>query len=231
MTWITPSGNLLNEYNNLNLRNMQRYTHTIRWQFDSNEEFISARIIDDSETHIPKGLLYTINNNSIVIEGLPVDVDLYHPAVKTYLYSGFRLDGTEFKDDESDLKATIEDIMEQYMHYTGKSWCNKGIAGYYADNHTLIFNFTVEVNYKIYSNSENSSTSTSLTSITARSERDFSMMMLLNLDPNIFCFKYGNSNDFTNDLGVKIGYDEYLEIMKSKGYDFLLIDRSDPANV
>lgn len=228
--FVTPAGNLLNSLNSKNLRNVQNYRQTIVWAFESNEEFISARIIDEGVEHIPKGLKKTWTSTSLTLSGLPDDVDLYHPKMITYLWSGFKLDGTEFKDTNYEEKATIEDIKNQDMHYTGKSWGTKGIAGYYRDNNTLTFPFTVEVTYWEYSDAN--TTGTTNTTGTARTRvkkiisQDYHITVVPNMDPALFCKKYGDAHGFKGPKGEAFNYDQYKAYMISLGLDFLAIDRS-----
>lgn len=228
--FVTPAGNLLNSLNSKNLRNVQNYRQTIVWAFESNEEFISARIIDEGVEHIPKGLKKTWTSTSLALSGLPDDVDLYHPKMITYLWSGFKLDGTEFKDTNYEEKATIEDIKNQDMHYTGKSWGTKGIAGYYRDNNTLTFPFTVEVTYWEYSDAN--TTGTTNTTGTARTRvkkiisQDYHITVVPNMDPALFCKKYGDAHGFKGPNGEDFNYNQYKAYMISLGLDFLTIDRS-----
>ncbi|ENP7034055.1 hypothetical protein ACEB11_001886 [Campylobacter coli] len=238
--FITPAGNLLNSLNSKNLRNVQNYRQTIVWAFESNEEFISARIIDESLEHVPKGLKKTWTSTSLTLSGLPDDVDLYHPKMKTYLWSGFKLDGTEFKDTNYEEKATIEDIKNQDMHYTGKSWGTKGIAGYYRDNNTLTFPFTVEVTYWEYSdtntagttgttgtaNNSSNSPNTTRTRVKKIMSQDYHITVVPNMDPALFCKKYGDAHGFKGPKGEDFNYDQYKAYMVSLGLDFLTIDRS-----
>lgn len=237
--FVTPAGNLLNSLNSKNLRNVQNYRQTIVWTFESNEEFISARIIDEGVEHVPKGLKKTWTSTSLTLSGLPDDVDLYHPKMIKYLWSGFKLDGTEFKDTNYEEKATIEDIKNQDMHYTGKSWGTKGIAGYYRDNNTLTFPFTVEVTYWEYSDANTtgttnttSTTNTTGTAGTARTRvkkiisQDYHITVVPNMDPALFCKKYGNAHGFKGPKGEDFNYDQYKAYMISLGLDFLAIDRS-----
>ncbi|EAL4082577.1 hypothetical protein DFW61_09440 [Campylobacter coli] len=255
--FVTPAGNLLNSLNSKNLRNVQNYRQTIVWAFESNEEFISARIVDEGLEHVPKGLNKTWTSTSLTLSGLPDDVDLYHPKMVTYLWSGFKLDGTEFKDTNYEEKATIEDIKNQDMHYTGKSWGTKGIAGYYRDNNTLTFPFTVEVTYWEYSdtgtanttgttggsgttgaanNSSNrpntggstntSGTNTTRTRVKKIISQDYHITVVPNMDPALFCKKYGDAHGFKGPKGEDFNYDQYKAYMISLGLDFLTIDRS-----
>lgn len=222
--FVTPAGNLLNSLNSKNLRNVQNYRQTIVWAFESNEEFISARIIDEGVEHIPKGLKKTWTSTSLTLSGLPDDVDLYHPKMITYLWSGFKLDGTEFKDTNYEEKATIEDIKNQDMHYTGKSWGTKGIAGYYRDNNTLTFPFTVEVTYWEYSDAN--TTGTARTRVKKIISQDYHITVVPNMDPALFCKKYGDAHGFKGPKGEAFNYDQYKAYMISLGLDFLAIDRS-----
>lgn len=235
--FVTPGGNLLNALNSKNLRNVQNYSQTIVWSFNTNEEFISARIVDEGIEHVPKGLKKTWTSTSLTLSGLPDDVDLYHPKMLTYLWSGFKLDGTEFKDTNFEEKATIEDIKNQDMHYTGKSWGTKGIAGYYRDNNTLTFPFTVEVTYWEYSNSGSNSGSGSKTKNTRESDsggtkvqrtmsQDYYITVVPNMDPALFCKKYGDAHGFKGSKGEDWNYDQYKAYMVSLGLDFLTIDRT-----
>lgn len=241
MAAFTTTGNIFNSLNGRNLRNVQRFKGIVSWTFDEDESFVEGRIIDDSEIHIPRGLTYKFSSNELVIEGLPDDVDLYHPELVTYLWSGFRLDGTEFKTEDSDEKAVIDDIKNQDMHYTGKSWGTKGIAGYYRDNKTLTFPFEVEIKYKISSNdgggTSGNNTNNALNPATNTNPPEpilsilrgsFYITVVPNMDPKIFCMKYGVSNGFTDSNGDKIGFDEYQKNMESLGFNFLLIDRTQP---
>lgn len=243
--FVTPAGNLLNSLNSKNLRNVQNYRQTIVWSFETNEEFISARIIDEGVEHIPKGLKKTWTSTSLTLSGLPDDVDLYHPKMITYLWSGFKLDGTEFKDTNYEEKATVEDIKNQDMHYTGKSWGTKGIAGYYRDSNTLTFPFTVEVTYWEYSDtntannssnrpntggsgnsSNNAGTNTTRTRVKKIMSQDYYITVVPNMDPALFCKKYGNAHGFKGPKGEDFNYDQYKAYMISLGLDFLTIDRS-----
>lgn len=243
--FVTPGGNLLNSLNSKNLRNVQNYRQTIVWTFESNEEFISARIVDEGVEHVPKGLKKTWNSTSLTLSGLPDDVDLYHPKMIKYLWSGFRLDGTEFKDTNYEEKATIEDIKNQDMHYTGKSWGTKGIAGYYKDGNTLTFPFTVEVTYWVYSdtntagtanNSSNrpntggstntSGTNTTRTRVKRTISQDYYITVVPNMDPALFCKKYGDAHGFKGPNGEDFNYNQYKAYMVSLGLDFLTIDRT-----
>lgn len=233
--FVTPSGNLLNSLNSKNLRNVQNYKQTIVWAFESNEEFISARIVDESLEHVPKGLNKTWNSTSLTLSGLPDDVDLYHPKMKTYLWSGFTLDGSEFKDTNYKEKATIEDIKNQDMHYTGKSWGNKGIAGYYKDGNTLTFPFTVEVVYWVYitppsdSNTSNTSESSStVTKVQKTISQDYYITVVPNMDPALFCKKYCDAHGFKGPNGEDFDYEQYKAYMISLGLDFLTIDNTQP---
>lgn len=225
--FVTPAGNLLNSLNSKNLRNVQNYRQTIVWTFESNEEFISARIIDEGVEHIPKGLKKTWTSTSLTLSGLPDDVDLYHPKMITYIWSGFKLDGTEFKDTNYEEKATIEDIKNQDMHYTGKSWGTKGIAGYYRDNNTLTFPFTVEVTYWEYSDTNTTNTTgTTRTRVKKNISQDYHITVVPNMDPALFCKKYGDAHGFKGPKGEDFNYDQYKAYMISLGLDFLTIDRS-----
>lgn len=239
--FVTPAGNLLNSLNSKNLRNVQNYSQTIVWFFETNEEFISARIIDEGVEHVPKGLKKTWTSTSLTLSGLPDDVDLYHPKMITYLWSGFKLDGTEFKDTNYEEKATIEDIKNQDMHYTGKSWGTKGIAGYYRDNNVLTFPFTVEVTYWEYSNSGSNSSSSSKTNSVSKNTResgssglkvqrtiaqDYYITVVPNMDPALFCKKYGDAHGFKGPNGEDFNYNQYKAYMVSLGLDFLTIDRT-----
>ncbi|EAJ4656631.1 hypothetical protein CYA84_10710 [Campylobacter coli] len=244
--FVTPAGNLLNSLNSKNLRNVQNYRQTIVWSFETNEEFISARIVDEGVEHVPKGLKKTWTSTSLTLSGLPDDVDLYHPKMITYLWSGFKLDGTEFKDTNYEEKATIEDIKNQDMHYTGKSWGTKGIAGYYRDNNTLTFPFTVEVTYWEYSDTNTAGTTggsgTTNTTGTANNSsnrpnttrtrvkkiisQDYHITVVPNMDPALFCKKYGDAHGFKGPKGEDFNYDQYKAYMISLGLDFLTIDRS-----
>lgn len=219
--FITREGIILNQLNGKNMRNIQQYKHVITWMFESNEVYVSARIVDDSETHIPKGLERIFAPTSLTLQGLPTDVDTYHPLLINYLSKNFKLDGTEYKTEDSDIKATLDDVREQDMHYTGRSWGNKGIAGYYKDGNTLSFDFQVEVTYD------------KIDLITASRLRlkllgNFTIIAVPNMNPNIFCFKYGRDNGFTDETSKKIGYDEYKTMMTDKGFNFLTIDYSKP---
>lgn len=235
--FVTPSGNLLNSLNSKNLRNVQNYRQTIVWSFESNEEFISARIIDEGVEHVPKGLKKTWTSTSLTLSGLPDDVDLYHPKMIKYLWSGFKLDGTEFKDTNYEEKATIEDIKNQDMHYTGKSWGTKGIAGYYRDNNTLTFPFTVEVTYWVYSDTGTSNTTgtannssnrpnTTRTRVKKIMSQDYYITVVPNMDPALFCKKYGDAHGFKGPNGEDFNYNQYKAYMISLGLDFLTIDRT-----
>lgn len=238
--FVTPGGNLLNSLNSKNLRNVQNYRQTIVWAFESNEEFISARIIDEGVEHVPKGLKKTWTSTSLTLSGLPDDVDLYHPKMIKYLWSGFKLDGTEFKDTNYEEKATIEDIKNQDMHYTGKSWGTKGIAGYYRDNNTLIFPFTVEVTYWKYSdtgttggsgtagsaNTPSNRPNTARTRVKKIMAQDYYITVVPNMDPALFCKKYGDAHGFKGPNGEDFDYNQYKAYMVSLGLDFLTIDRS-----
>ncbi|CBJ94312.1 hypothetical phage protein [Campylobacter phage CPt10] len=233
--FVTPVGNLLNSLNSKNLRNVQNYSQTIVWSFETNEEFISARIVDEGVEHIPKGLKKTWTSTSLTLSGLPDDVDLYHPKMITYLWSGFKLDGTEFKDTNYEEKATIEDIKNQDMHYTGKSWGTKGIAGYYRDNNILTFPFTVEVTYWEYSGSSSKTNSVSKNTRESGSDglkvqrtmtQDYYITVVPNMDPALFCKKYGDAHGFKGPNGEDFNYDQYKAYMVSLGLDFLTIDRS-----
>lgn len=233
--FVTPSGNLLNSLNSKNLRNAQNYKQTIVWAFESNEEFISARIVDESLEHVPKGLNKIWSSTSLTLSGLPDDVDLYHPKMKTYLWSGFTLDGSEFKDTNYEEKATIEDIKNQDMHYTGKSWGNKGIAGYYKDGNTLTFPFTVEVTYWVYitppsdSNTSNTSESSStVTKVQKTISQDYYITVVPNMDPALFCKKYCDAHGFKGPNGEDFDYEQYKAYMISLGLDFLTIDNTQP---
>ncbi|EBF5809027.1 hypothetical protein FI575_09415 [Campylobacter coli] len=241
--FVTPSGNLLNSLNSKNLRNVQNYRQTIVWAFETNEEFISARIIDEGVEHVPKGLKKTWTSTSLTLSGLPDDVDLYHPKMIKYLWSGFKLDGTEFKDTNYEEKATIEDIKNQDMHYTGKSWGTKGIAGYYRDNNTLTFPFTVEVTYWEYSDTNTTGTTggsgttgtannssnrpnTTRTRVKRTMSQDYYITVVPNMDPALFCKKYGDAHGFKGPNGEDFNYNQYKAYMISLGLDFLTIDRS-----
>ncbi|EKN8003867.1 hypothetical protein PYY25_001900 [Campylobacter coli] len=238
--FVTPSGNLLNSLNSKNLRNVQNYRQTIVWSFETNEEFISARIVDEGVERVPKGLKKTWTSTSLTLSGLPDDVDLYHPKMITYLWSGFKLDGTEFKDTNYEEKATIEDIKNQDMHYTGKSWGTKGIAGYYRDNNTLTFPFTVEVTYWEYSdtgttgatgttgtaNNSSNRPNTTRTRVKKIISQDYHITVVPNMDPALFCKKYGNAHGFKGPKGEDFNYDQYKAYMVSLGLDFLTIDRT-----
>ncbi|MGI7118400.1 hypothetical protein ACNGEM_07355 [Campylobacter coli] len=233
--FVTPGGNLLNSLNSKNLRNVQNYNQTIVWTFEANEEFISARIVDEGIEHVPKGLKKTWTPTSLTLSGLPDDVDLYHPKMITYLWSGFKLDGTEFKDTNYEEKATIEDIKNQDMHYTGKSWGTKGIAGYYRDNNILTFPFTVEVTYWEYSNSSSNSSSGSKNTRESGSDglkvqrtmvQNYYITVVPNMDPALFCKKYGDAHGFKGPKGEDFNYDQYKAYMVSLGLDFLTIDRT-----
>lgn len=235
--FVTPAGNLLNSLNSKNLRNVQNYRQTIVWSFESNEEFISARITDEGLEHVPKGLKKTWTSTSLTLSGLPDDVDLYHPKMITYLWSGFKLDGTEFKDTNYEEKATIEDIKNQDMHYTGKSWGTKGIAGYYRDNNTLTFPFTVEVTYWEYSDTNTASTTdtannssnrpnTTRTRVKKIMSQDYYITVVPNMDPALFCKKYGDAHGFKGPNGEDFNYNQYKAYMISLGLDFLTIDRT-----
>ncbi|HEH4511404.1 TPA: hypothetical protein SG275_001356 [Campylobacter coli] len=233
--FVTPAGNLLNSLNSKNLRNVQNYNQTIVWAFEANEEFISARIVDEGIEHVPKGLKKTWTPTSLTLSGLPDDVDLYHPKMITYLWSGFKLDGTEFKDTNYEEKATIEDIKNQDMHYTGKSWGTKGIAGYYRDNNILTFPFTVEVTYWEYSNSGSNSSSGSKNTRESGSgglkvqrtmAQNYYITVVPNMDPALFCKKYGDAHGFKGPNGEDFNYNQYKAYMISLGLDFLTIDRT-----
>ena len=231
--FVTPSGNLLNTLNSKNLRNVQNYRQTIVWTFESDEEFISARIVDEGLEHVPKGLNKIWSSTSLTLSGLPDDVDLYHPKMKTYLWSGFTLDGSEFKDTNYEEKATIEDIKNQDMHYTGKSWGNKGIAGYYKDGNTLTFPFTVEVTYWVYitppntSNTSNTSESGSaVTKVQKTISQDYYITVVPNMDPALFCKKYCDTHGFKGPNGEDFDYEQYKAYMISLGFDFLTIDNT-----
>lgn len=229
--FVTPSGNLLNSLNSKNLRNVQNYRQTIVWSFETNEEFISARIVDEGLEHVPKGLKKTWTSTSLTLSGLPDDVDLYHPKMKTYLWSGFKLDGTEFKDTNYEEKATIEDVKNQDMHYTGKSWGTKGIAGYYRDNNTLTFPFTVEVTYWKYSdtstaNNSSNKPNTTRTRVKKIMSQDYYITVVPNMDPALFCKKYGDAHGFKGPNGEDFNYNQYKAYMISLGLDFLTIDRT-----
>ena len=245
--FVTPSGNLLNSLNSKNLRNVQNYRQTIVWAFESNEEFISARIVDEGLEHVPKGLNKTWNSTSLTLSGLPDDVDLYHPKIKTYLWSGFTLDGSEFKDTNYEEKATIEDIKNQDMHYTGKSWGNKGIAGYYKDGNILTFPFTVEVTYWVYitppstsntsntpntssakstSNSNTSGSTPTVTKVKKTISQDYYITVVPNMDPALFCKKYCDAHGFKGPNGEDFNYEQYKAYMISLGLDFLTIDNT-----
>lgn len=238
--FVTPAGNLLNSLNSKNLRNVQNYRQTIVWSFETNEEFISARIVDEGLEHVPKGLKKTWTSTSLTLSGLPDDVDLYHPKMITYLWSGFKLDGTEFKDTNYEEKATIEDIKNQDMHYTGKSWGTKGIAGYYRDNNTLTFPFTVEVTYWEYSDTNTAGTAgttgttnnssnrpnTTGTRVKKIMTQDYYITVVPNMDPALFCKKYGDAHGFKGPNGEDFNYNQYKAYMVSLGLDFLTIDRS-----
>ncbi|EDO9117113.1 hypothetical protein GKB13_07000 [Campylobacter coli] len=232
--FVTPGGNLLNSLNSKNLRNVQNYSQTIVWSFESNEEFISARIVDEGIEHVPKGLNKTWSSTSLTLSGLPDDVDLYHPKMITYLWSGFKLDGTEFKDTNYEEKATIEDIKNQDMHYTGKSWGTKGIAGYYRDNNTLTFPFTVEVTYWEYSGSSSNNSGSKNTresdsggfKVQRTMSQDYYITVVPNMDPALFCKKYGDTHGFKGPKGEDWNYEQYKAYMISLGLDFLTIDRS-----
>lgn len=244
--FVTPAGNLLNSLNSKNLRNVQNYRQTIVWTFETNEEFISARIVDEGVEHVPKGLKKTWTYTSLTLSGLPDDVDLYHPKMITYLWSGFKLDGTEFKDTNYEEKATIEDIKNQDMHYTGKSWGTKGIAGYYRDNNTLTFPFTVEVTYWEYSdtgttgttgttggsgttgtaNNSSNRPNTTRTRVKKIISQDYYITVVPNMDPALFCKKYGDAHGFKGPKGEDFNYNQYKAYMVSLGLDFLTIDRT-----
>ena len=245
--FVTPSGNLLNSLNSKNLRNVQNYSQTIVWAFESNEEFISARIVDEGLEHVPKGLNKTWNSTSLTLSGLPDDVDLYHPKMKTYLWSGFTLDGSEFKDTNYTEKATIEDIKKQDMHYTGKSWGNKGIAGYYKDGNILTFPFTVEVTYWVYttppntpntpntsntsntrstSNSNTSGSTPTVTKVKKTISQDYYITVVPNMDPALFCKKYCDTHGFKGPNGEDFNYEQYKAYMISQGLNFLTIDNT-----
>lgn len=241
--FVTPAGNLLNSLNSKNLRNVQNYRQTIVWTFETNEEFISARIVDEGVERVPKGLKKTWTSTSLTLSGLPDDVDLYHPKMITYLWSGFKLDGTEFKDTNYEEKATIEDIKNQDMHYTGKSWGTKGIAGYYRDNNTLTFPFTVEVTYWEYSdtgttgttggsgttgtaNNSSNRPNATRTRVKRTMTQDYHITVVPNMDPALFCKKYGDAHGFKGPKGEDFNYNQYKAYMISLGLDFLTIDRS-----
>lgn len=245
--FVTPAGNLLNSLNSKNLRNVQNYRQTIVWAFESDEEFISARIVDEGLEHVPKGLNKTWDSTSLTLSGLPDDVDLYHPKMKTYLWSGFKLDGSEFKDTNYEEKATIEDIKNQDMHYTGKSWGNKGIAGYYKDGNILTFPFTVEVTYWKYitppstsntsntsnagnkkstSNSNTSGSTPTVTKVKKTISQDYYITVVPNMDPALFCKKYCDAYGFKGPNGEYFNYEQYKAYMISLGLNFLTIDNT-----
>lgn len=219
-TWITQPGILLNELNGKNLRNVQQYQHIIMWAPDPPNEVLVSGTLTDGITQFPKGLKYSFAGYTIPITGLNDDVDGYHPEVMNYLDSGFQLSGDEWADIDVYRKATIQDIREQSMHYTGKTWGQKGLVPFYKEGNELLFNFTITLN-TLWTNPDGNQIPKILTG-------DFTIKVVPNLDPAVFVRKYGLRFGFVNDKSEKINTAEYESMMLAKGFDFLTIDRKLP---
>lgn len=223
--WITPQGIILNELNGKNARNIQRYQHIIKWSPEPLGETFVSGSITTGITQFPKGLQYQFVGYTIPITGIPTDVDTYHPQVKDYLSPSFQLQGDEWKEMYMDeyVKATIADIKDSPMHYTGKTWPYRGVRGLYLNGGQLLFTFNVILN-TIWNSPPDGKPVPKTTVGT------FTIKMVPNSKPIEFLRKYGDNNEYTNDKSEKIGTSEYESLMIGKGFTFLQDDFTAPRN-
>ena len=118
------------------------------------------------------------------------------------------------------------------MHYTGKSWGNKGIAGYYKDGNTLTFPFTVEVTYWVYvtppsdSNTSNASNASESSSAVAKVQKTISQDYYITVVPNMEPALKNTVTPTFKGPKVKILIMQYKAYMISLGLDFLTIDNT-----
>lgn len=133
--------------------NEESFTFSIRYQLGSNETFKNCYIVDKNDLTWPRGLNHSVNSNSFNINGKIEDVNLYHPTVKDYLSSQMVLGGDEFADTTFTRKATLDDLCNVEIHYTGRNYGKQGIAGWYFDGNELLFTFELKLEFNVTSSS------------------------------------------------------------------------------
>ena len=97
---------------------------------------------------IPVDWEFTKNSTSVVIHSSnPKLADTYEP-MKSYLSPRLIISSDMYKDIQNHVQCTKQDLIEQTMHYTGKTWAYKGINGYTNDGNELYYEIPITVNYK-----------------------------------------------------------------------------------
>lgn len=115
-------------------------------------EFQNLEIQEDK---IPQNPEIIKSNNLIIIQcNNPLAVDTY-ASVKDYVSRGFIITPDMYCDISTHIPLTLEVFKQQVMHYTGKSWCYKGLNGYTRDGGKFYFNFGISVNIKEYTKKGN----------------------------------------------------------------------------
>lgn len=97
---------------------------------------------------IPEDWEFTKSSTSVVIySNAPKLADTYEP-LKSYLSPRLIISSDMYKDIQTHIQCTKLDLIEQTMHYTGKTWAYKGINGYTNEGNELYYEIPVTVNYK-----------------------------------------------------------------------------------
>ena len=99
-------------------------------------------------TIIPIDWEFTKRTGSLTIfSNNPKLADSYEP-IKSYLSPRLIISSDMYKDIQNHTQCTKQDLIEQTMHYTGKTWAYKGLNGYTNDGFELYYEIPVTVNYK-----------------------------------------------------------------------------------
>ena len=147
------------------------FKFTISWNLYKKDEVIGtnqdgSEIRYNGETEIfenveigdiiPKDWEFTKSSSSLTIfSNNPKLADNYNP-IKSYLSPRLIISSDMYKDIQNHTQCTKQDLIEQIMHYTGKTWAYKGINGYTNDGFELYYEIPVTVNYKTKSITSNS---------------------------------------------------------------------------
>jgi len=189
------------------------YNHTISWRFDEGETFDKVEVAEDD---IVKGSsVVKKTSNSVTIAGYAELADLWHETATDYLRPSFKLDGTEHKNAYSPEMATLDDFREQLMHYTGKSYLNKGIRGMYLDNKRVYVNFEVIVYYWYQDPDTGSGDGNGggilRPKIYKQASHTFSVWIYPSFSPKYFGRLYMQENGGVNEKGDRCDYFEFKE--------------------
>nr|DAV46748.1 MAG TPA: hypothetical protein [Caudoviricetes sp.] len=193
----------------------------VEWQFDEFETFESISI-EGSE--LPKGISTSNNSTSFRFEGHTELVDLYHSIAKSYIRSGFKLEGNEwrFLNESPLVRLTLEDFVKQLMHYTGKSYHSKGIRGLWHDGLFVSFHLNITVNYIYEYIPDEPKTGFKSQKIKKSESKIYYFNAYPSFSPAYFCKLYVTQNGGTLIDGSKTdSYDVWAANMKANGFGFL----------